>query len=145
MRDRRIILVGVVTQAVTRLFLLDRPHSIAIDENLPGLGMDSLMAIQLANQLSRSVAVHLPMTIAFDHPTIEAIADYLMNAFSPHDSSDDELAPADMPPPMEPLIEGSIAEWSPQQSQRALHGLGGLSDAEVDALLNEVLAGQSDD
>lgn len=49
------------------------------------LGMDSLMAVQLRNRLSRGLALAKPLaaTVIFDHPTIDAISAYLLNVMMP--------------------------------------------------------------
>jgi polyketide synthase 12/myxalamid-type polyketide synthase MxaB len=51
----------------------------AIDERQPlhEMGLDSLMAVELRNLLSVSVATELSATLAFDHPTVEALAAHL--------------------------------------------------------------------
>ncbi|AGC47278.1 polyketide synthase [Myxococcus stipitatus DSM 14675] len=41
------------------------------------LGMDSLMSVELRNVLQRSLGVSLPATVAFDNPTVNALADHL--------------------------------------------------------------------
>jgi len=52
----------------------------ALHDRLAGLGMDSLMAVQMRNALVRATALPrgLPATLIFDHPTIEAIARLLL-------------------------------------------------------------------
>ena len=42
------------------------------------LGFDSLMAVELANELSRSAGVPLSATLLFDYPTFEALGGYLL-------------------------------------------------------------------
>jgi polyketide synthase 12 len=41
---------------------------------LQELGMDSLLAVEVRNVLSRRTGERLPATVAFDHPTVEALA-----------------------------------------------------------------------
>jgi acyl carrier protein len=41
------------------------------------LGLDSLTSIELRNNLQRTLHCVLPVTFAFDYPTMEAAAEYL--------------------------------------------------------------------
>ena len=41
------------------------------------MGMDSLMAVEISNRLKRSLGVKLSSTIAFEHPTLKDLTDYL--------------------------------------------------------------------
>jgi acyl carrier protein len=43
-------------------------------------GIDSLMAMELATRLGKAFAVSLPSTFVFEHPTLQAIAVYLIDA-----------------------------------------------------------------
>jgi acyl transferase domain-containing protein/acyl carrier protein len=60
-------------------------HVLALAESAPlrpqdgfrELGMDSLMAVDLRNRLQRSLDCALPATVAFDHPTVEALTTYI--------------------------------------------------------------------
>ncbi|MCX6049287.1 MAG: SDR family NAD(P)-dependent oxidoreductase, partial [Chloroflexi bacterium] len=64
------------------------------------LGLDSLMAIELRQQLQRGLQHPLPTTIAFEYPTINALADYLL---------DEVLALAEFHPTEEPTPVRQIA------------------------------------
>ena len=50
-----------------------------IDPNLPlnGFGLDSLMALEFRNMLSRDVGRPLPATLLFSYPAIEDVASYV--------------------------------------------------------------------
>ena len=50
---------------------------LGVQQGLRELGMDSLMAVELRNRLQATVGQALPATVAFDHPTIEALASFL--------------------------------------------------------------------
>jgi acyl carrier protein len=52
----------------------------ALDAKTPlnELGFDSLMAVELANTLSRSAARAFSVTLLFDYPTFDALANYLL-------------------------------------------------------------------
>ncbi len=41
------------------------------------LGMDSLTSLELRNRLQTSLGYSMPLTLAFDYPTVEAFVDYL--------------------------------------------------------------------
>ena len=51
------------------------------DEPAPSffeLGLDSLMSLDLRNRLQADFDRALPSTIAFEHPTVEELAEYLL-------------------------------------------------------------------
>jgi acyl transferase domain-containing protein len=70
--------VRVQVMAVLRLRDGDEPGR---HDRLTDLGLDSLMAVQLRNRLSRglSLAKPLPATVMFDYPTVEKLATKLLS------------------------------------------------------------------
>lgn len=74
---RRRLLVAHVQDEAATVLALDASQAIGVGQGLRDLGLDSLMAVELRNRLQASVGRPLPATLAFDHPTVEAIADFL--------------------------------------------------------------------
>ena len=52
-------------------------EDIAETDPLMSAGVDSLGAAELRSMLSSSVGMHLPGTLIFDYPSIDAIVQYL--------------------------------------------------------------------
>lgn len=88
------------------------PHRVLKD-----LGLDSLMAVELRNALTRSMGKPLPATLLFDYPHLTALANYLTRVFGLGDEA----------PGLQPL--------APQD------GLNEMSDEEAEALLLQELSG----
>src|SRR5690606_37038755 len=63
----------------TTLFRSGLGPSVHLDARqlLTEMGMDSLMAVELSNHLQASLACKLPPTLAFEYPSISALAEYL--------------------------------------------------------------------
>jgi pimaricinolide synthase PimS1 len=76
--ERRASLVALVRDQVAAVLGLSGGTAVPSDQPIKDLGMDSLMAVELRNQLSARADTSLPTTLAFDYPTPEAIADLLM-------------------------------------------------------------------
>ncbi len=122
---RRALLLAHVREQANKV--LGLPPAQAIDHRQPlqELGLDSLMAVELRNLLGAGLNLQrpLPSTLVFDYPTVESLADYLLN---------------------EALEQ--VAELSPGPAQpdarRAAHigELEALSEEEAEALLLAELA-----
>ena len=85
------------------------------------LGLDSLLALELKQRLERGLAIGLPATIALEYPTVERLAEHLL---------DEVLAWTDPPPsPVRPSIV----------TQTAFDHLDELSQEELAQLLMQKL------
>jgi polyketide synthase 12 len=65
----------------------DDPAAIPGSRSLLELGLDSLLALDLKGRLQKGFARPLPTTILFDHPSIDAIVDFLTASEGREDSS----------------------------------------------------------
>ncbi|WP_447035731.1 SDR family NAD(P)-dependent oxidoreductase [Streptomyces sp. DSM 118878] len=72
--------------------------------SLVTLGLDSLMAIALRNRLQRELALDIPTTVMWTHPTASALTRYLLTRLYPEQEPDDaaEQGPDDAAPGTEP-------------------------------------------
>jgi hypothetical protein len=114
--QRHAQLLAFVGDHVTRVINAPPGSSIAVDQPLNELGLDSLMAVELRNRLSRGLRqLRLPATIVFDHPTLDALARHLATLITP--------ARTDGEPVQAPAIP-----------RDALGAIDNLSDEQVEAL-----------
>ena len=75
---RRGLLLGYLREEVVRALGLPPAQPIAPRQAFRDLGLDSLIAVELRNTLSRAFDWPLPATLLFDQPTSDALADYLI-------------------------------------------------------------------
>ncbi len=110
---------------MARVFGLD-PQQLADPHRLLSeMGMDSLMAVELRNRLQTSLGRSLPTTLAFDYPTIEALAVFLDAAGQADGVSDPVQVEAAAAPDADAALLAQVDE---------------LSDDQVSAWLDEMLA-----
>ncbi len=57
---------------------LDETCTLPADKPLKEAGLDSLMAVELRNAISRAIGEPLPATLLFDYPTLDRLAFYLL-------------------------------------------------------------------
>ncbi|HEY4002317.1 MAG TPA: beta-ketoacyl synthase N-terminal-like domain-containing protein, partial [Candidatus Xenobia bacterium] len=76
--QRRPIVIQAVQAQLARVLGLQSASDVGTSRPLKELGLDSLMAVELRNGLAAVVGRSLPATLAYDYPTVEAMADYLL-------------------------------------------------------------------
>jgi acyl carrier protein len=75
--ERERILGDHVRQLLASVLGIDSPLHVPLRQRFFEMGMDSLTAVQLKNRLEATLCVKLPATLAFDHPTLEALTAHL--------------------------------------------------------------------
>jgi NAD(P)-dependent dehydrogenase (short-subunit alcohol dehydrogenase family)/acyl carrier protein len=72
--ERRKGLLEEFVQSLVALVLGHPAHSVSRTRGLAEMGLDSLAAIELRTRLEQAFDCHFPTTLAFDYPTVEALA-----------------------------------------------------------------------
>ncbi|MBW4705753.1 type I polyketide synthase [Micromonospora sp. RL09-050-HVF-A] len=75
--ERRATLLMALRGLAAEVMRLDRADDVAADVPLLELGFTSLMAIDLRNRAAAATGVDLPAALVYEHPTFEAIVDYV--------------------------------------------------------------------
>ncbi|MEO8057467.1 MAG: beta-ketoacyl synthase N-terminal-like domain-containing protein [Burkholderiales bacterium] len=120
--ERLELLRDFVRDHVVRVLKLDADEPPGRNDRLMDLGFDSLMAVQLRNQLGLGLGLDkpLPATLMFDQPTIDALATYLLERVAPPET---EVA----------VVSKAVAKRAPETLGAA--AVAAMSDADIEALL----------
>jgi acyl carrier protein len=76
-KERLEWLIGLVRQEASAVLGLPNADHLDIHKGFFRLGLDSLMAVELKNRLAKALQANLSATLAFDYPTVSALAVYL--------------------------------------------------------------------
>jgi phthiocerol/phenolphthiocerol synthesis type-I polyketide synthase B len=114
---RRALLQGRVEDAVSRVLKISVGR-IDARKALGNMGLNSLMAIELRNRLEVALGRSLSATLAWNHPTIEAIVDFLA-------ADEQGVRPAEgpTPPPEDGELAASLAEIASLTEEAAMLAL----------------------
>jgi myxalamid-type polyketide synthase MxaB len=76
-QNQRALMLEYLRGQARRILGLSPSHFIDEREPLVRMGLDSLMAVELRNQLSAALGRPLMATLLFDHPNVSSLADFL--------------------------------------------------------------------
>ncbi|MGW5790541.1 SDR family NAD(P)-dependent oxidoreductase [Saccharopolyspora sp. NPDC003752] len=82
-KERRRAVVELVRGEVAAVLGHADPAAVPASRPLQELGFESLTAVQLRNRLAKSTGLRLSATLAFDHPTLAALADHVLGRLTP--------------------------------------------------------------
>ena len=136
-RERQQLLESYLRDQTASRLALDASH---LDVELPvtRLGVDSLIAMELRNQIQRDFDVRIPVAQLLDGRSVRTLAETLKDRLS-------QSHPADAAPPTDPAadeVDSPPAAESAASSRwiGMLNELGDTSDDRLDDMLREVLA-----
>jgi microcystin synthetase protein McyG len=121
---RRALLVDHICAEVAKVLGLQGGDAMEPQQGFFERGMDSLTSVELRNRLRASLQCELPTTVAFDHPTPDALADFVLGRL-------DRPREASSPAPGLP-VEPVGQRWETAN-------LNELSVAELETLIDEEL------
>jgi acyl carrier protein len=88
---RRNLLLSFVREQVAWMRGLSSSESVDPAQGFYEMGIDSLAMLQLKNRLQTGLGLSLPVTLVFNYPTTERLAEQLMAAFIPLEFVEEEL------------------------------------------------------
>ena len=114
--ERSELMRDFVRERVVRVLRLDAAEAPGRADRLMDIGFDSLMAVQLRNQLGSGLGLDkpLPATLMFDHPTIDALAAHLLDRVIP---------------------KAAVAAVEKTVPSTSVEAVAAMSDAEIEAWL----------
>ncbi len=117
--ERRGLLVEHISKCAAQVLGLGPNYCIDELQPLRELGADSLLSVELRNQLGESLGRPLPATLLFDYPSVSALATCLA------------------------VVLGFVEEAAPEERRpdKRVAAVAAMSDAEAEALLLQELAG----
>jgi acyl transferase domain-containing protein/NADP-dependent 3-hydroxy acid dehydrogenase YdfG len=121
--DARRVLVDLVRSHVAAVLAYPSADAVDVERAVSDLGFDSLTAVELRNRLDEATGLRLSATLAFDHPTVSALAEHLHRVLDP------------APPPAEDTLRAAIEEV-----QRAWPEPDDLTRGKITAILHSALA-----
>jgi NADPH:quinone reductase-like Zn-dependent oxidoreductase/NAD(P)-dependent dehydrogenase (short-subunit alcohol dehydrogenase family)/acyl carrier protein len=77
--DRSAVILDLVRQEVARTLGHPDPASVDVERGFLDMGLDSLTALELRNQLSATTGIRLTSTAVFDYPTPAVLARHLLD------------------------------------------------------------------
>ena len=75
--EKHTILLNFICETARQVIGIDTSDELDIDKPLMAFGLDSLMAVEIRNRLSKGLDTSLPVSLLFNYPTVNEILSYL--------------------------------------------------------------------
>jgi acyl transferase domain-containing protein/acyl carrier protein len=126
MSEREPTLQAYIRQQVVKILGLNPLESFSSLQPLIGLGMDSLMAVELKNKIGNDLRIDIPITYFLEEATVADLSTKLQQTMENTTQTTEQRS-------------NSGETIDSAQAQLLLQNLGQLSEDEMDALLNKLL------
>ena len=142
--DRRTLMIAYLAQRARKVSCIDEGIPLDPQAALKDAGLDSLMAVELRNLLTRSLGRSLSATLLFDYPSLDALAAHLTGMLSLTEKPPTPSTPSTLTAPPAPAPTAEPARATPPRAERpvvdvskpvAEADLADMSDEEAEALL----------
>ena len=77
------LVTGTLAAMLAETLRLSGPDAIAPEQSLLDLGLDSLVALELTDRLTKVFGRPFRATLFFSYPNLRALAQYVLNELSP--------------------------------------------------------------
>ncbi|HVV11366.1 type I polyketide synthase [Amycolatopsis sp.] len=101
-------LTGVLREKLAAVLGHSRPDAVDVRRGFLDMGLDSLAAVELRNQLNALTGLRLPATALLDHPTVTALVEHLVREQAPPPGQ--ALAGLDQLEASLPTLPGAVRE-----------------------------------
>jgi myxalamid-type polyketide synthase MxaE and MxaD len=136
--ERVAVLRRCVTRELAAVLGFDASAEIAPRERYFDLGMDSLTAVEFKNRLQQAFGVALPATLAFEYPTVDALAQLLDESLGLQEGDDSTAeAPSQSSSSSHATAATATASASGPDAEAARAA---AADADLDALSTDEIA-----
>jgi myxalamid-type polyketide synthase MxaB len=125
--ERKEILLTRLQELAGRALGLDPAAPVDPEQPLRDMGFDSLMAVELRNGVNQGLGRNFPATLLFDHPTLDALAGFLVG----------ELFPAAVESPAPAAEDAELDEM--------IDAVARMSEEELNVFLAQQAAGTAED